>query len=70
MSLSKQKKELTKKFKDVKLKLDEETMLPREWVLLCGSTKLPSSLSGARRSIHSSTAKYDKEINQGENFTS
>eukprot|EP01036_Dinobryon_divergens_P024312 gene24312-32749_t len=61
MSSLKQK-ELTKKFKNVKVKLDEETMLPSEWVLLRGSTKLHPSCSCTKRSIYSSTAKFEKKI--------
>ena len=64
--MSWRQKELTKKFKYVKEKLDEETMLPREWVILCGSTKVPNFGNTAKRSsIQSSTARFEKEINQG-----
>lgn len=61
-------KELTKKFKSLKVKLDEETTLPREWIILRDVTKASATCSSVKRSIHSSTVRFDKETNRGENI--
>ena len=62
--ISKQK-ELTNKFKSLKVKLDEETMVPREWVILRDVAKVPATFSSAKHDL--STARFDKEKKHGEN---
>ncbi len=64
--ISKQK-ELTNKFKSLKVKLDEETMVPREWVILRDVAKAPATFSSVKHGIDSSTSRFDKEKKHGEN---
>ena len=66
-SMISKQKELTNKFKSLKVKLDEETMVPREWVILRDVAKVPATFSSVKHGIDSSTARFDKEKKHGEN---